>query len=202
MAHDGGVRRLLGGVGLILERSVAGLALAFAWLALPLLILFTVLKVTGRWFRLGESAALYELGGDLFFVLVMVSFGYAYLRDGHVRVDIFRGRFAPRVVAWIELIGCLVIVMPLSWFLVDFGADIARAAFTQGERAGAFGDLPLQWLVKASVPLGFLALLLAALSVTVRNILFLLDAQGAPAPGRDDAPLGSLVDHTTRSDHP
>ncbi|HET8578676.1 MAG TPA: TRAP transporter small permease subunit, partial [Methylomirabilota bacterium] len=160
----------------ILDRSVASLALAFAWLALPLLILFTVLNVAGRWFRVGDSAALYELRGDLFFTLVMLSFGYAYLRDGHVRVDIFRGRFTPRTVASIELVGCLAIVMPLSAFLVDYGANAAWAAFAQGERAGAFGDLPLQWLVKASVPLGFLGLLLAAVCVTGRNILFLLGA--------------------------
>jgi TRAP-type mannitol/chloroaromatic compound transport system permease small subunit len=75
----------------ILDRAVAGLALAFAWLALPLLILFPMVSAAGRQFRFG-SQALYELGGDLFFVLVMLSFGYAYLRDGHVRVDIFRSR--------------------------------------------------------------------------------------------------------------
>lgn len=186
----------------ILERSVACLALAFAWLALPLLILFTVLNVAGRWFRLGGSGLLYELGGDLFFVMVMLSFGYAYLRDGHVRVDIFRGRFAPRAVAWIELVGCLVIVIPLSWFLVDYGADVARAALAQGERASALGDLPLQWLVKASVPLGFLGLLLAAACVTVRNVLFLLGAQGAPSPSGDNAPHGSRVDDRTGIDVP
>ena len=162
-----------------------GLALAFAWLALPLLILFTVLNVAGRVLRLGGSAALYEAGGDLFFVLVMMSFGYAYLRDGHVRVDIFRGRLAPGAVASIELVGCLAIVMPLSWFLVAYGVEAAWVAFVQGERTSALGDLPLEWLVKAGVPLGFLGLLLAAACVTVRNALFLLGTGDAPAPGGD-----------------
>jgi len=186
----------------ILEISVAGLALAFAWLALPLLILFTVLGVASRWFGVGETTALYELGGDLFFVLVMLSFGYAYLQDGHVRVDIFRGRLAPRVVASIELVGCLVIVTPLSWFLVDYAVDAAWTAFVQGERAGAFGDLPLQWLVKASVALGFLGVLLAAACVTVRNILFLLGTCGAPSPSNDDALYGSGVGDPAGIDAP
>jgi TRAP-type mannitol/chloroaromatic compound transport system permease small subunit len=186
----------------ILERSVACLAFGFAWLALPLLILFTALNVAGRWFRLGESAVLYELGGDLFFVLVMLSFGYAYLRDGHVRVDIFRGWITPRAVASIELVGCLAIVTPLSCFLVDYGAYAAWAAFVQGERASAFGDLPLQWLVKASVSLGFLGLFLAAAVITVRNILFLLGMQGAPSPGGDNALDGSRVGDRTGIDAP
>lgn len=172
------------------EAVVACLALVSAWLALPTLILFTTLNVAGRWVGIGESATLYELGGDLFFLLVMSSFGHAYLRDGHVRVDIFRSRLEPRVIAWIELAGCLLVVMPLSWFLVEDGAEAARAAFVQGERAGALKDLPLQWLVKASVPLGFLGLFLAAAAVTARNVLFLLGVPGMPAPSGNSARRG------------
>jgi TRAP-type mannitol/chloroaromatic compound transport system permease small subunit len=168
-----------------LEGVVAGLALALAWLSLPLLILFAVLSAADRWFRLGGSGALYELSGDLFFVMVMLSFGYAYLRDGHVRVDIFRDRLSPRAVAWVELVGCLAVVIPLSSFLVAYGADAAGAALLQGERAAALGDLPLQWLVKAAVPIGFLGLLTAAACVTLRNICFLLGERGAPSPGGD-----------------
>ena len=67
------------------------------------------------------------------------------------------------------------------------------------ERASALADLPLQWLVKASVPLGFLGLLLAAACVTVRNIVFLLGAQDAPSPsghGALDDDAGTQVPTT------
>jgi len=178
----------------MLDRSVTCLALAFAWLALPLLILLTVLNVAGRWIPLGGMEAFYDLGSDLFFTLVMLSFGYAYVADGHVRVDVVRGRLSPRRIASIELLGCLGIVIPLSWFLVDFGLDAARHAFSQGERG--VGDLPLQWVVRASVPLGFLGLLLAAASAAIRNALFLLGAQVAPAPapeGVGDRPGGAAA---------
>lgn len=187
----------------ILDRAVAALALAFAWVALPLLILFPVFSVAGRQFRFG-SESLYELGGNLFFVLVMLSFGYAYLRDGHVRVDVFRSRLTLQRIAWIELLGCLVIVIPLSWFLVDFGAEAAWRAFAHGERASGLADLPLQWLIRASVPLGFLGLLLAAVSVALRNLLFLLGTHGAPAPEGDDAtsPSPSVVDDRAGADVP
>lgn len=166
----------------MLDRLVTRLTLGVAWVVLPLLILLTVVNVVGRQFHAVGSDMLSDLGSDLFFVLVMLSFGHAYLRDGHVRVDILRGRLPPRSIAWLELFGCVVIVIPLSGFLVGYGTDAAWRALAQGERAGAFGDLPLQWLVKASVPLGFLALLLAAVCVTIRNALVLLGMEEVDAP--------------------
>ena len=159
-----------------------------------------MLNVAGRWLPLGGTAALYELGADLFFALVMLSFGCAYLLDGHVRVDIFRGRFGLRCIAWIELLGCLGIAIPLSWVLVSYGGEGAWRAFAQGERG--VGDLPVQWIVKASVPLGFLGLLLAAFCVAIRNALFLLGRHDAPSPGGDVAIAASrgLVDDQPRVD--
>ena len=88
-----------------------------------------------------------------------------------------------RWLAGIELFGCLAILMPLSGYLIVYGAESAWLAWAQGERSGALMDLPLQWVVKATVPLGFLLLLLAGVSVVVRNWLFLLGREDGPAPG-------------------
>lgn len=164
-----------------LDRWVSRLTLAVAWLALPLLITLTVVNVLARRFHGPGWPALYELGAEVFFVLVMLSFGYAYLRDGHVRVDIVRERMSTLWIAWIEIFGCLAIVIPLSAYLIDYGARSAWAAFVQGEREAAT-DLPYQWVVKAAVPLGFLLLLLSAVSVVTRNVLHLARKHGAPAP--------------------
>lgn len=166
-----------------IDRWVSRLTLGFAWFALPLLIVVTVVHVVGRQFGDVGSGTLYELGSELFFALVMLSFGYAYLRDGHVRIDIVRDRMRARWLAWIELVGCLVILTPLSGYLIVYGGESAWLAFTQGERSGALMDLPLQWVVKATVPLGFLLLLLAGVSVVIRNFLFLLRREDGPAPG-------------------
>lgn len=169
-----------------LDRWLSRLTLAFAWNALLLLISVTVLNVVGRQFYRGDWATLSELGSDLFFALVMLSFGYAYLRDGHVRIDLFRDRMPVRWVAWIELVGCLAILFPLSWFLIEYGVASAWLSLIQGERSSAVFDLPSQWVIKATVPLGFLLLLLSGVSVVIRNGLFLMGKQGAPAPGGDD----------------
>ena len=151
---------------------------------MPVLIAATVVNVVGRQFGAARWDTLYELVGEVFFALVMLSFGYAYLRDGHVRVDIARERIGPRGLAVIELVGCLAILVPVSAFLVAYGGEAAWRALVQGERSPGFGDLRVQWAVKAMVPLGFLLLLLAALVVSVRNVSFLLSrSEGAGAAG-------------------
>ena len=69
-----------------LERAVAAISLGIARLAIPLMILLGAGLVFGRHLRIGPDADLKEAIGLLFFLVVMGSFGYAYLRDAHVRV--------------------------------------------------------------------------------------------------------------------
>lgn len=166
-----------------LDRWVSRLTLPFAALTLLLVMMLPVINLVGR-HVLGLSwPALYELGGAVFFVFVMLSFGYAYLRDGHVRVDIVRDRMSARWIAGIELFACLGIVIPLSAYLVAYGTELTWLAWVQGERDAAT-ELPLQWVVRVAVPLGFLSLLLSALSVAMRSVLDLARARRAPT-GKD-----------------
>lgn len=160
---------------------MSGVALVCAWLALPLMIAMTMLNVLARRLLGLSWPALYELGAELFFVLVMLSFGYAYLRDGHVRVDVVRERMPARWLAWTELVGCLTIVAPLSVYLIDYGARSAWLAFVQGERGAAL-ELQYGAIVKGAAPLGFFLLLVAAVAVVIRNALFLAGREAAPAP--------------------
>jgi TRAP-type mannitol/chloroaromatic compound transport system permease small subunit len=168
-----------------IARWIQRITIALAWLLLASLLVVTTVHVLGRQFVDVESEALSELAGDLFFALAMVSFGFAYLEDGHVRVDVVRERFGARRLAWIELLGCLLIAVPLGCLLLDYGGRSAWASLVQRERSVAILDLPLQWVVKAAVPLGFLSFLLSAVSIAIQNCLFLLGDEPSPAPRGD-----------------
>ena len=113
----------------------------------------------------------------LFFLLVMLSIGYAYLRDAHVRVDLVSGRFSPRLRAGIELGGCIAVLLPFCCLLIWYGGESAWRSFQQAE-ALPFGDLPLQWLVRAAVPIGSLLLIAAGSAVALRCLRTL--ASGRP----------------------
>jgi TRAP-type mannitol/chloroaromatic compound transport system permease small subunit len=85
-----------------------------------------------------------------------------------------------RVVALLDLIAAIGIVAPLCLALIVYGVDSTWRAFEQGERLGETG-LPLAWLVRAAVPLGFGLLLLAAVAGVLRGV----------AAVRGDAPAGT-----------
>jgi TRAP-type mannitol/chloroaromatic compound transport system permease small subunit len=146
------------------------------------LIAVTSVDVAIRQIAHVGSDKLKEIESALFLALVMTSLGYAYLRDGHVRIDIFREKMSVRTKALVELAGCLTIMLPISGILIYYGAGSALTAFWGGEKLEAFSDLPLQWVVKCTVPLGYLLLFLSGVCVMSRNILFLFGREAAPAP--------------------
>ena len=103
----------------------------------------------------------------------MGSFGHAYLRDAHVRVDLVSRHWSARARAAIELAGCVAMLMPICGLLIWYGGEAAWRSFLQSERL-AVGDLPLQWLVRLAVPAGALLLLAAGACICARSLGTLL----------------------------
>src|SRR5262245_66615927 len=87
-----------------LDQIVSRTAVLFSRVALPLMIACGAGLVIGRHLRLGPAADLKEVESVLFFGLVMLSFGYAYLRDAHVRIDLVRPRLSIGARAQIALL--------------------------------------------------------------------------------------------------
>ncbi len=167
---------------LTLSRALAGFVSAvgrlFAWLSLPLagVIVFDV--VTRRFLVLG-STKLQELEWHLHAALFLFLLAYGYLRDAHVRIDIFRERFGPRARAWIELFGCLLFLIPYSLLVTGFGVDFWLRSFVIDEGSAATTGIPHRWIIKAAMPLGFALLFLAGLSVLLDRLSFLLAKEPA-----------------------
>ena len=86
--------------------------------------------VTRRFFVLG-STYLQEAEWHLHAVIVMLALGYAYLRNRQVRIDIFRAKWPPRRQAFVELIGCLLFMLPFTLILVYYGSNFSHLAWTQ-----------------------------------------------------------------------
>ena len=152
-----------------LERAIAAVSLWIARIAIPLMVILGAWLVLGRHLRIGLDADAKEAVGLAFFLLLMGSFGYAYLSDAHVRVDSASRHFSARVRAAIELAGCIAVLLPICAVLMWYGSDAAWRSFQQAERL-AVSDLPLQWLVRLAVPAGALLLLAAAFCVCARCV--------------------------------
>ena len=161
---------------------VSAIAVFVARVTLPLIIVLGVIQVLARNFRWNPGVDPLDLQACLFFALIMTSFAYGYVRDAHVRIDVVSARASPRIVALLELVAAIGIVAPLCVVLIAYGVDSTWRAFEQGERLGETG-LPLAWLVRAAVPLGFGLLLLAAVAGVLRSVAAVRGEAGGRGAG-------------------
>ncbi len=166
----------------LVERLVRALGGVVAWATVVPIAFFGGLQMLDRKLGLGVSAMLPDLSTSLLFILTFMTFGYTYLRDGHVRVDVLRRRWSPRRQAWVEIAGCLFVVLPLSAILIWYGWDGV-------ERTTAFAETQVKVRRWAGF-IGPIFLALAGIVVLARNVAFLRGRHPRPAP----EPAGGLVD--------
>lgn len=114
----------------------------------------------------------------------LLGLGYALKADAHIRVDVLHERFSPTLAAWVELYGILLLLLPFIAVVLIFSVPFVRTSFAFGEISSSPGGLPYRWAIKAMLPLGFLLLLVAALSRLSRVWAWLfLGADAAPDEG-------------------
>jgi TRAP-type mannitol/chloroaromatic compound transport system permease small subunit len=156
-------------IACVLERIAVGAGLAAARLGIPLVIVCVAYAPIARWLGWATDVPVVELSTLGFLAATMTSFGYAYARGRHVRLDILSRRFPSRVNAAAELAGTVLILIPLCALVIWDGAGSTWLSLEQGERWGDTA-LPLQWLVRLWVPLGFALLMAAALASAARAL--------------------------------
>src|SRR4051812_13872087 len=137
------------------------------------MILSAALEPIARWIGWRTDMPLSEASTAAFLATTMASLGYAYAAGAHVRLDLVSRRFSPRLVAAIELVGTLVILLPLCALIVAHGVDSAWRSFLQGER-WADTAWAAQWVVRSWVPLGFALLMAAGFAGALRALLALI----------------------------
>jgi len=132
-----------------------------AYCFLPGLILVSLLDLIARRLFSYSSTPVQELAWHFFFACAMFGMGYAYFRDRHVRVDIFRDRISPAARTRLERFLLVYLLLPMALIMVGFGAWMTWISFSQGEGSRAALGLSARWIVKSALPLGALLLFLA-----------------------------------------
>lgn len=146
-------------------------------LGLVLLVLVGVIlyDVVGRKFFNTGSFVLQELEWHLHGAAAVLGFGYAYVKDAHVRIDVFSGRFPTRTRLRIELVAILAFLIPFMVLLGWFGFDFAARSWASGESSPGGVGLTNRWIVKSAIPLSALLAILGGLSVALRIVAALRD---------------------------
>ncbi|MFC3051262.1 TRAP transporter small permease subunit [Kordiimonas pumila] len=140
---------------------------------IPLLVLVIMTDITLRhWFVIG-STKLQELEWHLHGALFLFCLGWAYIKNAHVRIELFAEKFSARTSARIELLGCLLFLMPYCLAILYFGIDYIAYSFAYGESSASATGLPYRWIMKSGILAGFSLLLCAGLTRSLEAIIYL-----------------------------
>lgn len=135
-----------------------------------------------------------ELNWYMFAAVFLLIAGYTLLHNGHVRVDVFYTRMHPRRQAWVNILGAVLVVIPLSLFVIYVSIPWVAGSigwFAPGGRWEMSTDPGglLRWPVRVIILPGFALLALQALSEAIKNYAFLRGV--IPAPRHDT--IGKVV---------
>jgi TRAP-type mannitol/chloroaromatic compound transport system permease small subunit len=143
-----------------------------AWLTLgTVLITFTVVVL--RYVFQTGSIALQESISYLHAMVFMLGSAYTLKHDAHVRVDIFYRTLTPRAQAWVNLLGTLMLLMPVCGFILYASWEYVAVSWSMREGSQEAGGLDAVFLLKSAIPLMATLLLLQGLSMALHSVLLL-----------------------------
>ncbi|MBK8767439.1 MAG: TRAP transporter small permease subunit [Burkholderiaceae bacterium] len=127
-----------------------------------------------------SSNALLEIQWYLFAAVYLLGASYVFLRNEHVRIDALSHRWSRRTQVWIDVVGIIVFMLPLCWWVTTVSWPIVYNAYVSGEVSSNAGGL-IRWPVYALMPLAFALLALQSLSELIKRIAFLRGLGPDPA---------------------
>lgn len=133
-----------------------------------------------------SSNAWLEVQWYLFSVVFLLCAGYTLLRNEHIRIDVIVGRFSEKTLTWIDIIGTVFFLLPMSIIIMYLSWPALVDSFVRNEMSSDAGGL-IRWPVKLLIPVGFLLLVLQGLSELIKRIAFLQGLIPNPAPKKHDA---------------
>ena len=122
-----------------------------------------------RYFFNSGSIALQEMEWHLFAMVFLFGIAYALKHDGHVRVDVFYDRFSPRWKAIVNIAGTVLLILPMSFLVIEVSIWYVQEAIRTGEVSGDPGGLPYRWLIKFVLPASFVFLVVSATGFVIHN---------------------------------
>jgi TRAP-type mannitol/chloroaromatic compound transport system permease small subunit len=141
------------------------------WLVLAACAVSAGNAVSRYVFDLSSNAWL-ELQWYLFTGMVMLGAPHVLNINGHVRVDVLYGRRPPRTKAWIDLLGLVFFLLPMTLVAALMAWPFFLESYAIGEVSGNAGGL-LRWPVKLLFPVGFALLTLQGLSEVIKRVAYL-----------------------------
>ena len=155
-----------------------------AWLALPMVLVTFVIVLLRYVFDLGwiwmQESVLW-----MHAAVFMLAAAYTLNRDEHVRVDIFYRGFDARRKALVDVLGTLLLLLPMMLFLIVSSFDYVADSWMRHEGSREAGGLPFPAvpLLKSMIPLAAALLIVQAVAGLLADCGTLLGRRGNPGQG-------------------
>jgi TRAP-type mannitol/chloroaromatic compound transport system permease small subunit len=155
-----------------LDRFVSRAGMAGGWM-IALLVAVVCVDVVTRKFVAFHSTFLQELEWHIHTIVFTLSFGFAYVRGAHVRIDVIRDRLSRPARARLELVGIILLLVPFAVLILWVGVTFAHQALVQNEGSTSAQGIPHRWIIKSLIPIGMVLLLTAAVATALRAWCYL-----------------------------
>ena len=146
-------------------RAASWCALVIVLIGFSVVLLRYVLGLGSIWL---QESILYAHAA-----LFLLAAAWTLKEGGHVRVDVFYASVSPRVKAWIDLLGALLLLLPFCAAIIWFSWPYVARSWAILERSRESSGLPLVFLLKTLIPLFALMLALQGLSQAIKSIAML-----------------------------
>ncbi|MGA1494673.1 MAG: TRAP transporter small permease subunit [Rhodothermales bacterium] len=168
------------------------------WLTLAMVVIGgynAVVRYLDKYTGMTLSSNTYlELQWYLFAILFLVGAAYTLRHDAHVRVDILYTQLGPKGKAWINLLGTVLFLFPFCVLMLWVSWPAVMNSWEVMEMSPDPGGLP-RYPIKTVIPVAFLLVMVQGVSMTIRAVAVLRDADPASAQA-GDRPYAPETDHT------
>jgi len=144
-----------------------------SWLTLFMVMTTFIIVVLRYVFDIGWIA-LQESVSYMHAIIFMLGAAYTLKHNAHVRVDILYQRCPPITQAWIDCIGTLLLLMPVTGFIIWSSWEYVADSWAIQESSRNSGGLPGVYLLKSSIILMAVLLILQSISLFLQNLFIAL----------------------------
>ena len=164
-------------------------SLGFIWLAL-LVVLAEFGIVLSRFIFSYEQAFMGDLVRFWYAGLFLFASAYTLVEGGHVRVDVVYAGMKRKGKAWVNILGCLLLGLPLCWTILTLGMDTRQSSLVGPiigfEMSQSGYGLYVKYLMAAFLLVFAVSMAFQFLSYLLSNIAILTDEPGSEDTGVEE----------------
>ena len=161
-----------------IDRMNAAIGRGAAWLTLFVVVVQFAVVVLRYVFGLG-SVRLSESIIYAHAALFMLAAAWTLQAGAHVRVDVFYAEASPRTRALVDLLGSLLLLLPLMAVLAWFAVPYVSRSWAILESSRETSGLPAVFLLKTLIPAFALMMALQGVSQAIKAVAVLRGADAA-----------------------